>query len=88
MWKDYIDPESDIDTYEVSLWRNSSCFSDSTEELIVDWIELTTNYTQYSFVELELKVQEIKLRFSYICQQIISLLYANRILEKKGNTEM
>ncbi|XP_076116641.1 uncharacterized protein LOC143084119 [Mytilus galloprovincialis] len=54
-WKDFIDLESDIDTFEVSLWRNLSCDSDSTEELVVDWIELTSNYTQYDFVELELK---------------------------------
>ena len=55
-WENFIDPESDIDTFEVSLWKNSSCTSDSTEDLLVDWIELTKNYTEYSFVELELKV--------------------------------
>jgi hypothetical protein len=45
-----------LKTFEVSLWKNSSCTSDSTEDLLVDWIELTRNYTEYSFVELELKV--------------------------------
>ena len=55
-WKDYIDDESDIDMYQVSLWMNSSCSDDSTESLMVDWIELTKNYTQYSFVELQLQV--------------------------------
>ncbi|CAC5412724.1 unnamed protein product [Mytilus coruscus] len=53
-WTNYSDLESEISTYEVSLWRNTSCHSDGQEELLVDWIELTNNYTEYSFVNLNL----------------------------------
>ncbi|VDI73733.1 Hypothetical predicted protein, partial [Mytilus galloprovincialis] len=53
-WTNYSDPESKISTYEVSLWRNTSCHSDGQEELLIDWIELTNNYTEYSFVTLNL----------------------------------
>lgn len=55
-WTNYSDLESKISTYEVSLWRNTSCHSDGQEELLVDWIELTNNYTEYSFVNLNLTV--------------------------------
>ncbi|VDI67222.1 Hypothetical predicted protein [Mytilus galloprovincialis] len=53
-WTNYSDPESDIATYEVSLWQNTSCYSSGEEVLLVDWIELTNNYTEYSFVNLNL----------------------------------
>ncbi|OPL32757.1 hypothetical protein AM593_07098, partial [Mytilus galloprovincialis] len=53
-WTNYSDPESGIETYEVSLWKNTSCDSSAEEILLIDWIELTSNYTEYSFVNLNL----------------------------------
>ncbi|XP_076086943.1 uncharacterized protein LOC143057517 [Mytilus galloprovincialis] len=53
-WTNYSDPESGIATYEVSLWKNTSCDSSAEEILLIDWIELTSNYTEYSFVNLNL----------------------------------
>ncbi|VDI71255.1 Hypothetical predicted protein, partial [Mytilus galloprovincialis] len=53
-WTSYSDPESGIATYEVSLWKNTSCFISAEEILEVNWIELTSNYTEYSFVNLNI----------------------------------
>ncbi|XP_076087285.1 uncharacterized protein LOC143057777 [Mytilus galloprovincialis] len=53
-WINYSDPESGIATYEVSLWKNTSCDSSAEEILLIDWIELTSNYTEYNFVNLNL----------------------------------
>jgi hypothetical protein len=59
MWMGFEDSESGIAKYEVSLWNFSSCANESVAEaeLQHDWIELTHNYSEYSFVELELKVR-------------------------------
>ncbi|VDI27589.1 Hypothetical predicted protein, partial [Mytilus galloprovincialis] len=54
-WEKYKDPESDIKSYDISLWFNSSCSDDNTQSLLVDWIELSSNYSQFTFTELELK---------------------------------
>ncbi|CAG2228792.1 unnamed protein product [Mytilus edulis] len=60
-WENYRDPESDIKSYDISLWFNSSCSDDNSQSLLVDWIELSSNYSQFTFTELELKVlHEIK----------------------------
>ncbi|XP_063408918.1 uncharacterized protein LOC134692399 [Mytilus trossulus] len=53
-WTNYSDSESGIVTYEVSLWKNTSCFISAEEILEVNSIELTNNYTEYSFVNLNL----------------------------------
>ena len=55
-WEGYLDPESDILSYQVALWNKSTCTEHGTEMLMVDWITLTSNYSQYMFTELELKV--------------------------------
>ena len=55
-WEGYHDPESDILSYQVALWNKPTCSEHSTEMLMVDWITLTSNYSQYMFIELELKV--------------------------------
>ncbi|CAG2187681.1 unnamed protein product [Mytilus edulis] len=55
LWEDYNDPESGIETFEVSLWNSSSCSDQNIQSLLHDWIELTNNYTGYSFVDLQLE---------------------------------
>jgi len=55
-WEGYHDPESDIWSYQVALWNKSTCTEHGTEMLMVDWITLTSNYSQYMFTELELNV--------------------------------
>ncbi|XP_076085326.1 uncharacterized protein LOC143056125 [Mytilus galloprovincialis] len=57
-WEGYFDNVSDIATYEVSLWRNKSCSEVSESEMIVSWITLTNNYTDYSFIDLTLNKSE------------------------------
>ncbi|VDI16055.1 Hypothetical predicted protein [Mytilus galloprovincialis] len=54
-WENYTDPESDIKSYQVSLWRNSSCNVGSTQNVEVDWISLDSNFTDYTFVDLDLQ---------------------------------
>jgi hypothetical protein len=56
-WEGYFDDVSGIETYEVSLWKNSSCAVNADTQPIVDWIALTYNYTDYSFVDLQLEVR-------------------------------
>ena len=56
LWEDYNDPESGIETFEVSLWNSTSCSDQLIQTLLHDWIELTNNYTEYSFVDLQLQV--------------------------------
>ncbi|XP_071123199.1 uncharacterized protein [Mytilus edulis] len=55
LWEDYNDPESGIETFEVSLWNSTSCSDQNIQTLLHDLIELTNNYTGYSFVDLQLQ---------------------------------
>ncbi|CAC5409205.1 unnamed protein product [Mytilus coruscus] len=54
-WEGFIDLESDIASYKISLWNKSSCTDQSSEVLMVDWITLGSNYSQYTFTELQLQ---------------------------------
>jgi len=56
-WEGYVDDVSGIETYEVSLWKNLSCAVNADTQQIVDWIKLTDNYTEYSFIDLQLEVR-------------------------------
>lgn len=56
-WENYTDSETGIQSYQVSLLVNSSCGPDSTQDQVVDWITLGPNYTDYTFVDLDLQVQ-------------------------------
>ncbi|KAK3104702.1 hypothetical protein FSP39_008103 [Pinctada imbricata] len=53
-WLGFEDPESGLSGYKVSLWRNVSCLTGSTTEVVQDWITLTGNYSFYQFVEQNL----------------------------------
>jgi len=55
-WGSYIDPQSNILSYELSLWANSSCVDGGVQTLLVDWLTLSANYFEYTFTELDLKV--------------------------------
>ncbi|VDI51286.1 Hypothetical predicted protein [Mytilus galloprovincialis] len=57
-WEGYGDEVSDIASYEVSLWRNKSCSVDTESEMVVSWITLSNNYTDYSFIDLTLNKSE------------------------------
>ncbi|VDH98959.1 Hypothetical predicted protein [Mytilus galloprovincialis] len=57
-WEGYGDDVSDIATYEVSLWRNKSCSVEVESEMVVSWITLSDNYTDYSFIDLTLNKSE------------------------------
>ncbi|CAG2210833.1 unnamed protein product [Mytilus edulis] len=57
-WEGYGDDVSDIATYEVSLWRNKSCSEVAESEMVVSWITLSNNYTDYSFIDLTLNKSE------------------------------
>ncbi|XP_076076023.1 uncharacterized protein LOC143046845 [Mytilus galloprovincialis] len=54
-WEGFSDPESDIASYKISLWNKSSCSNQGSEVLMVDWITLGSNYSQYMFTELQLQ---------------------------------
>ncbi|KAK3612537.1 hypothetical protein CHS0354_024514 [Potamilus streckersoni] len=54
-WQGFHDMESSIDHYEISLWQNSTCDRQtSTQSLIIPEIKLSSNYTDYALVELNL----------------------------------
>ncbi|XP_052081925.1 uncharacterized protein LOC127719726 isoform X2 [Mytilus californianus] len=57
-WEGYGDDVSDIATYEVSIWRNKSCSEVAESEMVVSWIILSNNYTDYSFIDLTLNKSE------------------------------
>ncbi|CAG2246701.1 unnamed protein product [Mytilus edulis] len=57
-WEGYGDDVSDIATYEVSIWRNKSCSVDAESEMVVSWITLSNNYTDYSFIDQSLNKSE------------------------------
>ncbi|KAL5015119.1 hypothetical protein ScPMuIL_009389 [Solemya velum] len=54
-WENYGDPQSGIQTYEVSLRKYSSCAEDGDTETVVDWLTLDPDYTEYTFVDLNLQ---------------------------------
>ncbi|KAL5014713.1 hypothetical protein ScPMuIL_008983 [Solemya velum] len=54
-WENYRDPQSGIQTYEVSLRKHSSCAEDDNTETVVDWLTLDPDYTEYTFVDLNLQ---------------------------------
>jgi hypothetical protein len=58
-WESYRDPESNILSYGVSLWAISSCVDGGVQTLMVDWLTLSANYSQYTFTELDLQVHVI-----------------------------
>ncbi|XP_076085507.1 uncharacterized protein LOC143056307 [Mytilus galloprovincialis] len=57
-WEGYGDDVSEIANYQVSLWRNKSCSEVAESEMVVSWITLTNNYTEYSFIDLTLNKSE------------------------------
>ncbi|VDI54125.1 Hypothetical predicted protein [Mytilus galloprovincialis] len=54
-WEGFSDPESGIASFKISLWNKSACTDQSSEVLMVDWITLGSNYSQYMFTELQLQ---------------------------------
>ena len=56
-WEGFEDLESGISTFELSLWKYASCQMGAAEILEVDWLKLQgDNYTEYSFVDLNIPV--------------------------------
>ena len=74
-WEGYGDDVSDIATYEVSIWRNKSCSVDAESEMVVSWITLSNNYTDYSFIDLSLNVS-----FSCAMKHCNGLIHRNMTL--------
>ncbi|XP_033763071.1 uncharacterized protein LOC117344449 isoform X3 [Pecten maximus] len=55
-WEGFADPESSITSYSLSLYKYASCrVSDNTEILVMDWIILSSNNSEFTLVDLELK---------------------------------
>ncbi|ESO82597.1 hypothetical protein LOTGIDRAFT_236952 [Lottia gigantea] len=54
-WKDYIDDESGIKCFRVSLIEQSTCETGATRTTIVKPIEINGNYTAYEFLGLYLQ---------------------------------
>ncbi|KAK3101942.1 hypothetical protein FSP39_007535 [Pinctada imbricata] len=53
-WENFADLESGISKLELSLWSNTSCTEDSTEEIVVDWISVSSNITTFTMVDLNM----------------------------------
>ena len=55
-WDEFQDLESGISSFEVSLWKNETCHSNSETVLVNDWITLSSNYSFYQLVDQQLEV--------------------------------
>jgi hypothetical protein len=50
-WESYRDPESNILSYGLSLWANSSCVDGGVQTLMVDWLTLSAKLGIYIFIK-------------------------------------
>ncbi|XP_064643635.1 uncharacterized protein LOC135497733 [Lineus longissimus] len=56
-WQGYGDAQSGIARFEISLWSAPSCDRNYSSKLVPydDWIKLSTNFSSYSLIQLDLK---------------------------------
>ncbi|XP_070573761.1 uncharacterized protein [Ptychodera flava] len=57
-WRDFYDDESDIDTYAVALYDGMTCVGNVQPQILQDFIEVFANDTEYTFLDLTLKVNQ------------------------------
>ena len=55
-WTDFDDPESGIQSYRIRLVSATTCEANESTDIVVDWIHLGGNYTEYRFVDISLSV--------------------------------
>ena len=58
-WNGFEDPESGIQSYRIRLVSATTCEENESTDIVVDWIHLEGNYTEYSFVDISLSVDMI-----------------------------
>ncbi|KAK6192291.1 hypothetical protein SNE40_003784 [Patella caerulea] len=58
-WKDFTDMDSGLECYRVSLLEEESCDIDASRVVIIPPIEIDSNYTSYTFLELNLKPERV-----------------------------
>ncbi|XP_070573717.1 uncharacterized protein [Ptychodera flava] len=57
-WSDFYDDESDIDSYAVALYDGMTCAGNVQPQILQDFIEVFANDTEYTFLDLALKVNQ------------------------------